>query len=95
MADHGELEYATATGNDLRAHEASYTQFVHFATVGSIHVVNIVLGLAIGGVHHHWLVAFCIFVLATIAAIINLLNGNRGAGLGVLILAVIALFGTA
>lgn len=95
MANHGELEYATAEGNDLRAHETSYLRFVHFAIIGSIHVVNIVLGLAVGGVHHHWLVAFCIFVLATIAAIINLLNGNRGASVGMLILSAIALFATA
>ncbi len=28
MADHGELEYATATGNDLPAHEQTYRNFV-------------------------------------------------------------------
>jgi hypothetical protein len=28
MADHGELEYATATGNDLAAHEQTYRNFV-------------------------------------------------------------------
>ena len=29
MADHGEVEYATAEGNDLPAHEATYENFVH------------------------------------------------------------------
>lgn len=95
MADHGELEYATAEGNDLPAHEASYAKFVHFVFVGLLHVVNILLGLAVGGVHGNWLIAFCIFVIATIAAIINLLNGNRGASITVLVLSLIALFGTA
>jgi hypothetical protein len=95
MADHGELEYATATGNDLPAHVASYEKFVHFIFVGLVHVVNILLGLAIGGVHGAWLVAFGVFVIATIAAIINLVNGNRGASIVVLVLSVIALFGTA
>jgi hypothetical protein len=95
MADHGELEYAVADGNDMPAHETSYIKFVHFVFVGMLHVINIVIGLAIGGVHGHWLVAFCIFVIATIAAIINMLNGNRGSSIGAFVLALIALFGTA
>jgi hypothetical protein len=28
MADHAELEYATADGNDLTAHEQTYLNFV-------------------------------------------------------------------
>jgi Bacterial aa3 type cytochrome c oxidase subunit IV len=28
MADHGEVEYATATGNDYPAHEQTYRNFV-------------------------------------------------------------------
>jgi hypothetical protein len=28
MADHGELEYATAAGNDYPAHEQTYRNFV-------------------------------------------------------------------
>jgi hypothetical protein len=95
MADHGELEYAVAEGNDLPAHVSSYEGFVHFIYVGLIHIVNILIGLAVGGVHGHWLVAFGIFVIATIAAIINLLNGNRGLSIAVAVLSFIALFGTA
>ena len=34
MADHGTVEYATATGNDYEAHESSYESFVHFTLVG-------------------------------------------------------------
>jgi hypothetical protein len=28
MADHGEVEYATATGNDYPAHEQTYRDFI-------------------------------------------------------------------
>ncbi len=28
MADHGEVEYATATGNDYAEHEATYNTFI-------------------------------------------------------------------
>ena len=34
MADHGTVEYATATGNDYPAHEGTYERFVHFTFVG-------------------------------------------------------------
>src|SRR4030081_2219272 len=49
MADHGTVEYATATGNDMAAHEPTYARFVHLAFVGTLHVVNIAIGLAVGG----------------------------------------------
>ena len=52
-------------------------RFVHLALVGSAHVANIVLGLAIGGVAGHWLVAFAIFVVATIVAFHGFLSGAR------------------
>ena len=62
MADHGQVEYATAQGNDIPAHVAMYDRFVHLVVVGGAHVANIVLGLAIGGVAGHWLLAFAIFL---------------------------------
>ncbi len=77
MADHGQAEYATAEGNDLPAHEAMYDRFVHLVVVGGAHVVNIVLGLAIGAVTGHWLVAFAIFVVATVVAAHGFLSGAR------------------
>jgi Bacterial aa3 type cytochrome c oxidase subunit IV len=58
MADHAHVEYAVAQGNDLPAHEAMYERFVHLVFVGGAHVVNIILGLAIGAVAGHWVVAF-------------------------------------
>ena len=48
MAEHGSVEYATAQGNDLPAHEATYERFVHLVFVGGAHVVNVLLGLAMG-----------------------------------------------
>jgi aa3 type cytochrome c oxidase subunit IV len=77
MADHGQAEYATAEGNDLPAHEAMYDRFVHLIVVGGAHVVNIVLGLAIGAITGHWLVAFAIFVVATVVAAHGFLSGAR------------------
>ena len=72
MADHGTVEYATATGNDYPAHESSYERFVHFTFVGILHVVTILFGLAIGGVMGHWFMAAAIFVIGA---------DRRGAGL--------------
>ena len=50
MADHGEVEYATAEGNDLPAHEANYEGFIQFTVIGAVFVITILVGLAIGGV---------------------------------------------
>ena len=47
MADHGEVEYATATGNDLAAHEQTYHNFVTLVKTGLAVVVVIVILMAI------------------------------------------------
>ena len=75
MADHGTVEYATATGNDYEAHESSYEQFVHFALVGILYVVTILFGLATGGVMGHWFLAATIFVIGLLGAIPGLIGG--------------------
>ena len=77
MADHGEVEYATAEGNDLPAHEATYDRFVHLIVVGGGHVTNIVLGLAIGAVAHHWLLGIAIMVIASVIALFGVATGAR------------------
>lgn len=69
MADHGTVEYATATGNDYPAHENTYERFVHFTMVGIFFVINIVLGLATGGVMGHWFLALAIFLIGIAGAI--------------------------
>jgi len=46
MADHGEVEYATATGNDYAEHEATYSLFLGIAKWGTISVAIIVILMA-------------------------------------------------
>ena len=77
MADHGTVEYATATGNDYPAHLQSYERFVHFTFVGIIHAINILFGLAVGGVMGHWFTALLVFIIAVLGAIPGLVSGSR------------------
>jgi len=91
MADHGYVEYATAQGNDLPAHEAMYERFVHLVFVGGAHVVNILLGLAIGAVAGHWLLAFGIFVIATIVAVHGFMTGSRTSSAVMVLISLLAL----
>jgi K+-sensing histidine kinase KdpD len=76
MADHGTIEYATAPGNDMPAHEATYTSFIHFALVGTIHVICLCLALAIGGVMGHWFIALPVFFLAVVGCIPALMTSS-------------------
>jgi len=91
MAEHGPLEYATAQGNDLPAHAAMYERFVHLVFIGAAHVVNIVLGLAIGAVAGHWLVAFGIFVVASIVAVHGFMTGARASSAVMVLISLLAL----
>ncbi len=47
MADHAEVEYATATGNDYPAHEQMYRTFVTLTKAMIAIVVAIVILMAI------------------------------------------------
>lgn len=47
MAEHGTVEYATATGNDYAAHERTYRGFVHFVKYGTIAVALLMVFMAI------------------------------------------------
>jgi hypothetical protein len=77
MAEHGTLEYATATGNDYPAHENTYQRFLHFTFTGIFHVVNLLLGLTVGGVIGDWFWALVIFIFAIVGGIAGLLSGSR------------------
>jgi len=77
MAEHGHVEYATAAGNDYRAHELTYEHFVQHTIVGIIFIVNILLGLATGGVGGHWLAAAAIFVIAFLGVIPGLVGNSK------------------
>ena len=93
MADHGKVEYATATGNDMAAHEATYKGFVQLAFVGSALCVVIAIGLAIGGTTGRWGIALpLIFLLGPIVAAHGLASGARTPSI---VMVVIALLGLA
>lgn len=77
MADHGTVEYATATGNDYPAHESSYERFVHFTVVGILYVVAVLLGLATGGVMGHWFMAAAIFVIGLVGTVPAIFSGSK------------------
>jgi len=46
MADHADVEYTTATGNDLAAHEQTYRNFVTLVKTALAVVVVIVILMA-------------------------------------------------
>jgi ABC-type lipoprotein release transport system permease subunit len=77
MADHGTVEYATATGNDYPAHEDTYERFIFFAFVGILGVIGMLLGLTVGGVTGHWLMSIPVFLLAIIGSVTSLLSGSK------------------
>ncbi|NPU14894.1 MULTISPECIES: aa3-type cytochrome c oxidase subunit IV [Bradyrhizobium] len=47
MANHGEIAYSTADGNDYVAHEATYEGFIKLVKYGTIGVALIVILMAI------------------------------------------------
>jgi hypothetical protein len=47
MADHSEVAYTTADGNDYVAHEATYEGFIKLVKYGSAAVIFIVIMMAI------------------------------------------------
>src|SRR2546421_495867 len=90
MADHSEVEYATAQGNDYAEHEGTYENFLHLVVVLILYIIDILLGLAIGGVMGHWLTAFAVFVIATGAACHGLLSGSKTSSVVAFILSLVA-----
>jgi len=93
MADHGKVEYATATGNDLAAHEATYKGFVQLAFVGSALCAVIAIGLAIGGTTGRWGIALpLIFILGPIVAAHGLASGARTPSIVMVVIALLGLF---
>ncbi len=47
MADHGKVEYATAAGNDLAAHEDTYRNFLRLTKWAIAAVVVVLVLMAI------------------------------------------------
>ena len=96
MADHGSVEYATAAGNDLPAHEDTYNGFVHLAFVVTLHVINLAIGLAIIGTTSHWVWGvLLIFVLGPIVGIHGLATGARVPSMVMIVISLLTLAGAA
>lgn len=49
MAEHGKVEYATATGNDYAEHEATYHNVMKLTKVGTVATLGVVVALGIQG----------------------------------------------
>lgn len=77
MADHGPVEYATATGNDYPAHEKTYEAFIKYSFDGTIHVINLLLALTVGGVLGHWFASIFVFLIAIIGLVAGLASGSK------------------
>ena len=46
MADHAEVEYATATGNDYAEHEKTYQFFLNLTKYGLMVIILLLIGMA-------------------------------------------------
>jgi hypothetical protein len=75
MADHGEVEYATATGNDYVEHDSTYRSFMKFVEVGIATVASILVGLGLIGVKDAVGVGVVILLAASVAGAIGLFSG--------------------
>jgi len=78
MADHGEVQYTTADGNDYREHEGTYVRFLDMAFALSAYCISIVIGLAVVGATHSPLLGVGTIVIATILAIPALITSGKG-----------------
>jgi hypothetical protein len=95
MSDHGEIQYATAAGNDMPAHEAGYQMFLQGTFVLTTAVVNILLGLTIGGAVGHWLPGVLIIIFGVIAGAITAWTGSKTVSLIMIAISALTLLLTA
>jgi hypothetical protein len=91
MAAHGTPEYSTAPGNDYPAHEATYESFIFIVLIGINLVINICLGLTIGGVKDNWWAGGGLIFFASISALISMLTGTKIPGYVLLVLGLLGL----
>lgn len=76
---------------DGQAHERTYNAFTHFTMVGTVFVLCIVVGLAVGGVKHAWLSTIVMVILAHIATGVGLFSPTLSWRPGAAVLAVLLL----
>jgi hypothetical protein len=91
MSDHGEVQYATAAGNDMPAHETGYEMFVQGTFVLTAAVVNILFGLTIGGVLGHWLPGSLIVIFGVIAGAVTAWTGAKTVSLVMIAISAVTL----
>ncbi len=91
MSAHGTPEYSTATGNDYTEHESTYRGFTFLVLVGIILVINICLGLTVGGVRGNWWFGGPFIFIASLAAPISLAANSKPPSIIVLVLGLLGL----
>jgi hypothetical protein len=100
MADHGEAEYAAATGDDYEEHEGAHDEFLLFASVGAppvgiagaiAYLASILVASTVGGVLGAWWTAGVISLFAVITAFYGIATNANAPGLVVFALSSIAL----
>jgi Bacterial aa3 type cytochrome c oxidase subunit IV len=91
MAAHGTPEYSTATGNDYPAHESAYESFIYLVLIGIIFVINICLGLTVGGVRGNWWFAGPFIFIASLVAAISVMTGSKIPSYFVLVIGLLGL----
>jgi hypothetical protein len=83
MADHGEVEYASATGNDYEEHEGTYEGFLLFASIAVVCTVK--------GVLEVWWAIGLFMLLSVFTAFYGLATHSHTPGISVLALALLGL----
>jgi hypothetical protein len=77
MADHGEVQYTTADGNDYHEHEGTYVRFLDMAFALSAYVISVLCGLAAVGATHHELIGVVVIVFASLLAVPALVTSSK------------------
>jgi hypothetical protein len=83
MADHGEVEYASVTGNNYEEHEGTYEGFLLFASIA--------VGCTVKGVLEVWWAIGLFMLLSVFTAFYGLATHSHTPGIVVLVLALLAL----
>jgi hypothetical protein len=91
MSAHDTPEYSTASGNDYPAHEQMYRTFTYLVLVSIVAIVNICLGLAVGGVKGNWWFGGLLILAAIIATAISLPTQAKLPGYVVLVIGLLGL----
>ena len=74
MAD---VPYFDRPHDEISVHEATFQRFVQLLYVGALHVANVIVALAVGGVQHQWGTAVLIMLLATAVAVYSLIRNDK------------------